>query len=297
MTLSRRRRWGGLVSLLLIIVAASLAWHFRPVTARPALWRISQGNHHAWLFGTIHAVPPGARWLSPSLEKAVWESDVLVLEATGLARERSDRHVFESLGRSPGLPPVAMRLPMTDRPRLAALVRANPDTLRDLDTYESWAAALLVGTVSDAGVSSDEAGEAVFERMFRAERRPVLGLETIEAQLGALDTLPLAVQNSLLAQAIEEASEPPQAGRLYAYWANGDLKALEAETLGTLNRTPDLRAALFDRRNALWAQRIDKLLREKDNVTFIAVGAGHLLGPESVEERLEKLGWRVERVQ
>jgi len=296
MAVYRRWQWA-LIGLLLILLAGSLAWQFRPVTARPALWRISQGERHAWLFGTIHAVPAGARWLSPAVEKAARESDMLVLEATGLQSEREDRAIFESLAHSQGLPPIAARLPATDRPRLTALVRANPETLRNLDSYESWAAALLIGTVSEPGLSSEEAGEAVFERQFRAKSRPVLGLETIQAQLGALDALPPADQDALLAQAVEDAGAPSQAGQLYAHWASGDLKALEAETLGTLGHMPDLRTALFDRRNALWAQRIDKLLRDKNNIFFIAVGAGHLLGPGSVEERLERLGWRVERVQ
>jgi uncharacterized protein len=292
-----RRRWAALIGLLLIAILAGLAWHFRPVTARPALWRISHGNRHAWLFGTIHAIPSGARWLSPAIEKAARESGILVLEATGLESERRDRRNFERLGRSSGLPPIAMRLPPADRPRLAALLRTAPETLRDLDRYESWAAALLIGTAGNSGMSSDEAGEAMFEQMFRAKARPVLGLETIEAQLGALDELPQADQDALLAEAVEEASAPAQVGQLYAHWAAGDLKALETETFRPLEQMPDLRAALFDRRNALWARRIDQLLRSNDNALFIAVGAGHLLGPGSVEERLAMLGWRVDRVQ
>ncbi len=301
MALYRRWRWP-LLALILLAGLIAVTWYDsrRPVTARPALWRISQGDRHAWLFGTIHAVPPGARWLSPAIGKAAQESDVLVLEAGGLEAERRDGQVFAALGRSPGLPPVAMRLNAADRPRLAALVRASPAYLRDLDGYESWAAALLIGAAANggAGASSDDAPEARLERMFRANGRSTTGLETIPEQLGLFDTLPQADQDALLAQAVEEAGDAPRLfARLYARWAAGDLGALEGQFLRPLDRSPRLRTALIDRRNALWARRIDKLLRDNGKVYFIAVGAGHLIGRDGVESGLARLGWKVERLQ
>jgi uncharacterized protein YbaP (TraB family) len=54
---------------------------------------------------------------------------------------------------------------------------------------------------------------------------------------------------------------------------------------------------LIDQRNALWALTIDKLLRQNRKTLFVAVGAGHLLGPGSVQERLARQGWKVVRVQ
>jgi uncharacterized protein YbaP (TraB family) len=297
MALPRRWRWL-LPAALVVAVLAGLAWEMRPVAARPALWHISRGDRQAWLFGAIHAVPAGARWLSPRIEKAVEESDILILEAAGLEAERNDRRVFEALGRSPGLAPVAARLSPADRTRLETLRRASPTALRDLDGYESWAAALLIGAATNEGATSDGAPEAKLERLFRDRRRPVRGLETIEAQLGRFDTLPEADQAELLRQSIEEADGAAREYRLlYDHWAAGDLAALEAQFLTPLARFPHLQAALIDQRNALWAQAIDKLLRENRKTLFVAVGAGHLLGPGSVQARLVRQGWKVVRVQ
>jgi len=293
-----RRRRVLLAALLLAVLAAALAWHWRPVTARPALWRISQGDRHGWLFGTIHAVPSGARWLSPEIEKAAGESDLLVLEAAGLEAERSDRRVFEALGRSPGLPPVAARLSAADRPGLDALRRGSPRALKDLDGYEDWAAALLIGAATDIGASSQDAPEARLEKLFRGGGKPVRGLETIEAQLGRFDTLPATDQSALLHQAIAESGDAARQYRLlYDRWAAGDVAALDAQFLQPLARSPHLREVLIDQRNELWAQAVDKLLRENRKTAFVAVGAGHLLGPGSVQARLARRGWKVVRVQ
>jgi uncharacterized protein YbaP (TraB family) len=297
MALPGRWRWV-LPAALVVVVLAGLAWEMRPVTARPALWHISRGDRQAWLFGTIHAVPTGARWLSPRIETAVEASDILVLEAAGLEAERNDRRVFEALGRSPGLAPVAARLSPADRTRLEALRRTSPEALHDLDAYESWAAALLIGAASNSGATSEGAPEATLENQFRDRGRPVRGLETIAAQLGRFDTLPEADQAELLRQSIEDAADAPRDYRqLYDRWAAGDLAALEAQFLTPMVRFPHLQAVLIDQRNALWAQTIDKLLRENRKTLFVAVGAGHLLGLGSVQARLARQGWKVVRVQ
>lgn len=292
MTRGRRWQW-----MLLAAILGALAWQLRPVTARPALWRISMADRHAWLFGTIHTVPARARWLSPEIEKAVGESDLLVLEAAGLEVERNDRRIFEMLGRSPGLRPLAARLDETDRSRFESLLRASPAALRDLDAYEDWAAALLIGATHSRASSAD-APEALLEARFRSERKPVNGLETIEAQLGRFDTLPPGDQAELLHEAIAEAGDAARQYRLlYDGWSTGDIAALEAQFLKPLSRFPHLRDVLIDQRNELWARAIDKLLRENPKVAFVAVGAGHLLGSGSVQARLEKQGWTVVRVQ
>lgn len=255
------------------------------------------GDRHGWLFGTIHAVPAGARWLSPEIEKAIEQSDLLVLEAAGLEAERNDRRIFETLGRSPGLPPVPTRLGAADRARFEALFRASPSALRDIDAYEDWAAALLIGA-AHSGATSADAPEALLEGRFRSDRKPVRGLETIESQLGRFDALPRADQAELLHEAITEAGDAARQYRLlYDRWAGGDVAALEAEFLQPLARFPYLRDVLIDQRNELWARAIDKLLRENRKIAFVAVGAGHLLGPGSVQARLARQGWTVVRVQ
>lgn len=300
---ARPTRWLLLAVALLAALGAAVLWtqlRPRPVEAHPALWRISSGDRHAWLFGTIHAVPADAHWLSQAIADAAAESGALMLEATGLEQEQRDRSVFAALGRSGGLPPLAARLDPPDRPPLAALKRATPDALAGIDGYEDWAAALLIGAASNEaiGLSSAEAGEARFAAMFGSAGKPVLGLETVAGQLSLFDRLPPADQRALLTQAVRESADAPRLYRqLYESWARGDQAALERQFLAPLSATPYLRAVLIDQRNAAWARDIDQRLRHEQRVLFVAVGAGHLLGSTGVPARLAALGWQVRRVQ
>ena len=57
---------------------------------------------------------------------------------------------------------------------------------------------------------------------------------------------------------------------------------------------PDAYRALVVNRNIAWAKYIEQLLKGS-GVSFIAVGAGHLAGPDSVQAQLAKRGIEVQR--
>jgi uncharacterized protein YbaP (TraB family) len=286
-----------LVALLVLAGVGGLVWHGVGPRDRPALWRISAGDRHGWLFGTIHAAPAGARWLTPTIAQAIGESDVLILEVAGLDAERRDRAVFERLGRSPGLPPLSQRLAQAEHARLRALA---VDLTEPLDPYEDWAAALLIAAAANeqARARARDAGEAVLEAAFRQAGKPMRGLESIETQLARFDTLRTAEQHALLVQTINESTDAPaRFSALYRAWAAGDLAALQDQVLAPSANRTRLWQALVDAPNGRWAEEIDGMMRRADEVPFIAVGAGHLVGPDNLRARLAARGWSVERVQ
>ena len=57
-----------------------------------------------------------------------------------------------------------------------------------------------------------------------------------------------------------------------------------------------LRDALLKRRNVNWARWIERRMAAPGSV-FVAVGAGHLAGPDSVVTMLQRDGYRVRRIQ
>lgn len=59
--------------------------------------------------------------------------------------------------------------------------------------------------------------------------------------------------------------------------------------------TPALYQRLLVQRNARWASRIKAML-DTPGTVFIAVGAAHLAGPDSVQAQLQKLGINSARV-
>lgn len=305
--LIRRRRFlFVLLALAGCLLLAGLGWWIgreagrtEPI-ARPALWHLARDGREAYVFGTLHAVPQGARWLGPPVRQAIGRSDRLVLEVTGLETEHRTRATFLRLARAPGLPPVSARLDPAEAALLAPLIARDPEGLGDLDHYRSWGAALLINASAASGLalSTDAAPERQLSRAFAADGKPVSGLETIEGQLGLFDKLSEADQRQLLAQSVREAGAArTQYGQLYAAWSRGDLARLEQQFLAPLSAAPALRAALLVDRNARWADLLDRQLADMPGIAFVAVGSGHLVGPGNLLADLAARGWQVGRLQ
>lgn len=284
-----------LIALLLLIALAACA---RPAQVTPALWQVEgpQGQE-AWLFGTIHALPDPVNWRSAKVDAAMSASDRLVMEIAAIENGKAIAAEFARLDATPGLPPLAERLPPTYRPRLAELVRREGIDAARLDRSESWAAALILAQVLQARHGSDSAN-GIDRAVARAmQGKPVAELEGAARQLALFDALAEEDQRQLLGFALAGADETSaDAERLAEAWAKGDLAVLEAETRRGMLGDPELHEALLARRNQDWAAKVDALLSGGAR-PFVAVGAMHLVGPEGLPALLSARGWTVRRVQ
>jgi hypothetical protein len=79
-------------------------------------------------------------------------------------------------------------------------------------------------------------------------------------------------------------------------WSRGDPDAIEKSFADDPEFTPALRDLLIRQRDRNWAEALAKRL-EKPGTVFVAVGAGHLVGPDSVQKMLAAKGLKVVRVQ
>ena len=82
---------------------------------------------------------------------------------------------------------------------------------------------------------------------------------------------------------------------LSAAWAAGDGAVFERLFVDELRDSPELYKVLIDERNEAWAEAIADRM-QGSGVSFVAVGAGHLTGPDSVQAKLAKRGIKAERL-
>ncbi len=266
----------------------------------PAMWLVSDEDTKIYLFGTIHLLPRESSWRTPAFDTAVQQSQSLVVE-TLLDTTNPQQLAGEmaSLGFSSGLPPIAERVAPERRAALEAAIARTRVPRALFDRMETWAAAftLLGVQFQQLGVQGEHGVEAVLRQTFTAAGKPVGQLETNREQLSFFDALPENAQRQLL----EGALESPQAMRqqfdvMLKAWLSGDVEAIAATFNRDLASSPELRASLLTRRNWHWSRWVEQRLASPGTV-MLAVGAGHLAGPESVQRYLESRGLRVRRVQ
>lgn len=293
------RKWLRLALAGLLPLAASAAQAApAPKAARPAMWKVADADTILYLFGTIHLLPKGQAWRTPAMDSALAGADELVLEINDID-DMASAQAMVKLGMSPDLPPLAERVAEGKRAALRAMM-AESDFPEDVyDRLETWAAslALLGVTFKRLGLESSLGVESQIGAPFRASGKPVTGLETVEQQLGYLDTLSEKAQRALLLSVIEDSAETrAQFKAMLASWASGDLKGIERTFDDETQISPELKAALLKKRNAAWADWLERRM-EKPGTVFVAVGAGHLAGRDSVQRMLKKKGIEATRVQ
>ena len=271
----------------------------KPEPARPALWRLADEDTRIWLFGTIHMLPEGQAWRSPALDSALAEADELVLEVADVDDMMASARAMAKLGTSPGLPPIAERVPDAKRPALRAMIAESGYPEAVFDRLETWAAALplLAVTFKRLGLNPELGVERQIGAPFRARGRAVTGLETIEQQFGFFDTLSEDAQRKLLLAVIEDTEETrAQFRAMLEAWSKGDLPGIARTFDDETQMSPELKEALMRRRNARWAEWLAARLDRPGSV-FVAVGAGHLAGADSVQSMLNAKGLKAKRVQ
>ncbi|MBX3594125.1 TraB/GumN family protein [Sphingomonas sp.] len=256
--------------------------------ADPALWVVKDADTTIYLFGTVHVLKPGTRWFNDGVRDAFDASDEVVTEIA-----RPDPAAITALASRLGTrggPPFD---PAVDR---AARELGMPDGA--IDRMEPWLAAMTLARLAaaKAGYGADEGVEARLHDAAERADKKVAALETAEGQLRLFDGLSGAAQSAMLDATVREL--PDTGKRLASFaaaWGAGDAESVGAEMNREAAASPEIAQALVTGRNRRFAEWIARRMRQPGTV-FVAIGAGHLAGRQSVQAMLAERGMRVERV-
>lgn len=267
--------------------------------ADPALWVVKGKQTTIYLFGTIHVLKPGLTWFDEAVKSAFDKADEVKLEIV-MPDPATMQGLVQATGIAPaGTPPLTQRLPEGKR---AAFTKAVTDLglpANALDRFKPWLAAtqLSVAPLSKLGYDSANGPEEVITEAAKQAHKPLSGLETPQQQLGFFGSLSDKAQLQFLESTVDELPTlDKQMASMVDEWARGDPEALAREMNDELKSSPEVAKVLLVDRNRNWAQWIKQRMT-KPGTVFIAVGAGHLAGPDSVQAQLAKLGLKAERVK
>jgi uncharacterized protein YbaP (TraB family) len=281
----------------LTLLFAPAAWA-QQTQADPALWVIKDRDTTIYLFGTVHVLKPGLTWFDEAVKQAfdksgevrieMIEPDIATLQA-----------LIIKIALNPSGPTVTEQLPEDKRkPYSDALAEAGLPR-NGLDRLDPWfsAVTLSVAMLPKYGYDPESGADKVIVRAAKAANKPVSAFETPEQQLGFFDGLSNDAQIKLLAATIDAVPRMhTDLDKMVANWAKGDTKALAANLNQDVTITPAIAKILLVDRNARWADWIAERMAQPGTL-FIAVGAGHLAGRDSVQAFLRKHHLRAHRIR
>ncbi|MGV3512083.1 MAG: TraB/GumN family protein [Novosphingobium sp.] len=263
---------------------------------KPALWKVADADTTIYLFGTIHALPKGLAWLDGPVAQALDGSAELVTEIPEVPAAEQQKSVM-AVGLLKG---ETLRSLMNDADRAAyeALLTKMKIPAEAFDPLEPWLAGITIGVMpyAMAGYGAESGVEAVLRKAAVAKGKKLGALETVDFQLGLFDQLPREAQLKFLGEAVRDFDKSfAIIGTMTDEWGSGDPEGL-GKLMNENMDDPELADALLYQRNRNWALWIRKRLDQPGTV-FIAVGAGHLAGANSVQDVLKQQGVASTRVQ
>jgi len=261
------------------------------------MWEV-QGpdSGRAFILGSIHMADQRLYPLDERILEAYQQSGALVVElnSEAISQDKITQYIV-SKGMAFDQPPLPERLSPKTREALLSCKYHSP--LNNM--FKPWLAALVISqqALVGLGVSTDYGLDKYFLDKAKADGLPVLELETFEEQMSVMADMTDDEADLFLWVTIDELKDLPQTiGLFITHWKTGDDKAFASIFFKEYDKYPELapfRDRLITFRNRLMADRLEAMLKQRKDALFVVVGAGHLLGEESIQNILAGRGYAV----
>lgn len=273
-----------------------LVWMVGSVNGQESslLWKVS-GNglvQDSYVFGTIHIICKSDFIMDERITKALGNAKQLILEL-----DMSDPQLqakMQQVSMNPGMQNIRSVMDETMAADLDAFLIKNYGAgLAQLGILKPFVLSSMV-MLKTLPCTEIESYEAFFTAEASIAGIPVIGLETVEYQVGIFDQIPQDQQIEELGKMISDEKSHAEFQTMISAYVAEDLDALD-QTMTSSGMLADYRSILLDDRNKNWIPKIEEAM--KSTPVFVAVGAGHLGGEFGVISLLRKAGYSVDPIQ
>ena len=286
--------------LLLAAFAALVAQAQVQPAARDFLWEVDSVGNRVYLFGTVHAGKLDWYPLPAAVEDAYADSEVLAVEAD----ITDSKALAATTSAITYTPPDSLKahVPPADYERFRKLlpryaipesqaVQLKPFMAVSALVFSEWA---RLGYMPNLGI------DAYFIRKAKADLKPIVEIEGVEAQMKLMDSLTEAEQRQIFdgtLKAIEMGLTSEQITGMVNAWQIGDPELMLEIAQRYNENVPG--AKEFEEK-FVWA-RHDAMVAKIEGYLagrqrhFIAVGSLHLAGPRGLVAMLRKAGYIVKQ--
>lgn len=246
--------------------------------AEPALWVVNDEDTVIYLFGTFHSLDGKSDWFNDEVKTAFTRSDELILETL--------------------IPGPGQAMPERAEGKDTSSLNVRVQLMGPLAGPASFLSAskIVMSAGRSQGMSTKQGADTILQEAAEQSGKRVGALESFDFQLGVFNQIPVASQpTDPQVAARTKATVAAVLGQLQAAWNRGEAESFTPMLEQMRVRSPASYKLLFMDRNTRWAHWIAQRLQQP-GVVFVAVGAGHLAGKDSVQHKLAQFGIRTARL-
>jgi uncharacterized protein YbaP (TraB family) len=263
----------------------------------PALWVVRDADSTLYLYGTVHLLKPGTAWGSDKVDAAFDSASDVWFEVVDPNDQAAIVPLIQQYAMSPDQP-LSKWLTPDERAAMGQAVRSVGMDPQQIEPFRPWFAAMMIamGPLKAVGYDPMAGVELNLRARALAAGKPIHGFETIDQQIGGLARMSDEGQKTYLRYYLSTwDTAAADLDRTVAGWTAGDETVMAGFAHENGRAISEETHQIFlARRNADWADQIETLL-QGSGISFIAVGAAHLSGDDSVQDLLAAKGIMVGR--
>lgn len=263
------------------------------------VWAIHGDHNTVYLAGSVHLLKANDSRLPAAFDRAYGGSKALVME---LDVSKVDQMQAAGWMLEHGMLKEGTSLRATigeDRyRRVSAEAERLGVPMEAADMLQPWALGLqlLEMQYMQLGFDPQQGVEQQLQHRAQTDGKPISGLETMEEQLGVLQTMSYSDQARFLDMVVTEMHDvESETNSVVNAWRTGDAAKLSALLSDEYKSFPALYRVLVTDRNKRWVPQIEKLLHGSQDY-FVIVGALHLVGDGGLLELMRRDGYKPESV-
>ncbi len=287
----------------LFIGASLIAMSFGSFTAQAqsSVWKVSKGNDHIYVGGTVHILPASEFPLPKEFDEAYKKSDSIVLETK--LPEASDsafqmkmmQQMAYGNGKTIGDYISAQTLNKLSQ-HIAALGV-------DLAMFEGFKPGFLVTMLAlleaQKAQLSGEGVDVFYSKQANNDKKAIAYLESAEFQMNMIAALGTGDEDRFIKSNLGQMKDfKAMFLALLKAWRVGDEQQLNKLAILPMKDDPKTLKQLLTDRNKNWLPHIERMFAgngKSSDTEFVLVGVAHLVGDKSVLSLLKAKGYRVEK--
>lgn len=275
--------------LLVSTIAKSQESRRFPMEESSLLWKITGPNMESdsYLFGTMHLIKKEYFFFPRKLKKLISKTDQLVMEIVGLPNqidamkyitleEGSFFDFFNTAQIDTILTWAKANFFMEESAFRSVFSKIKPFVIIQMATQIQF-------------IGKTESYEMIFNEIAKNKGIETKSLETIQQQISFFDQLTNKQQVEMIMSGIRDSEKSiDMIIKMQKTYVSQNVDALYQMITNDGSVISEEQSKFLDDRNENWIPQIIKLIKKN---TFIAIGAGHLGGPNGVIRLLEEKGY------
>ncbi|MCC2615535.1 TraB/GumN family protein [Aestuariibacter halophilus] len=269
------------------------------VQAKTSVWKVSDGDHHLYIGGTMHLLaeqdyplPDAYDHVYRQADNLVFETDMSALQSPAF-QASMQRQLTYPAGRSieQSLSPETLNL-------LRAFFAQRNVPFDAVKHYKPGLMALSMSMVEFQRLGLTQEGvDNHFHQRAQHDGKDIDWLESPQQQLAFIASMANDDDDALIRYTLDDIKQLPSTLKtMKSTWRSGDMPGLAAISIDPMRDAfPAIYATLIVDRNRDWMPQILAMLEDPD-IEFVLVGAMHLAGPDSILTQLQASGYTVEAV-